>query len=43
MSKRSSHLPHTYSMNKNEGGRIDLETVVHEKDIELFGGKTLII
>ena len=33
MSKHSSHLPHTYNMNKYEGGRIDLETVDHEKDI----------
>jgi len=33
MSKHSSHLPHTYSMNKYEGGHIDLETVDHEKDI----------
>ena len=33
MSKHSSHLPHTYSMNKYEGGRVDLESVDHEKDI----------
>jgi hypothetical protein len=33
MSKQSSHLPQTYSMNKYEGGRVDLESAVHEKDI----------